>query len=580
MKRYLIPIMAAVMMLPQSVNAESVWDGSVDTEWERDLNGNYLIQSAAELAGLAYVLNSQELVYQASTEWHAYYGSGMTFLLTDDINLNNIAWEPIGCLSKDNNTNTNRVRRYFQGTFDGQGHKVKGCKVSLDGAYGGYGTSKKVTAGVWGAINNATIKNLSVENSTFYISSKTHNNYAGAIVGWMDGSSVIENSMSLNNSVTVNSPWKLGIKYGNAYAGGISGSAENSTITDCVAAANALSADGAKSESEASISNVSSNSDVSTGNSSYATVEAVAVDFNAINRKNEKAMRENIVNNAYPPHFMWSETTGLLTDVAVFSLDTVPQLIGGGSLRVYSPTAVERTIDGKSYVTVTRLDTIHVAGREYADPTLESDGYQMHYYKCYCGSEEILHSDAMGVVEFDHTIVGITGNTRVQGVFTPNYLVQIETNGVSDAFVFGASSYVAQENELIRITLLTDTIYEDMHNYSFFSAKSVLLNGSEVKDMIVPGNISTIEFVMPPSAVYIYVEFEENVYTSVRGVEADACRIQGECGAIVAQAAEPVTLQVVAMDGRVVYSDEVAGSKRIALPAGIYIANGRKVVVR
>ena len=76
--------MAAVMMLPQSVNAESVWDGSVDTEWERDLNGNYLIQSAAELAGLAYVLNSQDLVYQANTEHHAYYGSGMTFLLSTD----------------------------------------------------------------------------------------------------------------------------------------------------------------------------------------------------------------------------------------------------------------------------------------------------------------------------------------------------------------------------------------------------------------------------------------------------------------------------------------------------------------
>ena len=41
-----------------------------------------------------------------------------------------------------------------------------------------------------------------------------------------------------------------------------------------------------------------------------------------------------------------------------------------------------------------------------------------------------------------------------------------------------------------------------------------------------------------------------------------------------------MTLQVVAMDGRVLYCGEVAGNKRIALPAGIYIANGRKVVVR
>lgn len=580
MKKTFLLALAALLLSPIASYAVSVWDGSTDTSWEQDADGNYLITSAAELAGLAKVVDEMELTYQGNTEWHAFYGSGMTFLLTTDIDLGNRDWTPIGWLAKDNTTNTNRVKRFFCGTFDGQGHIITNCNASLDGVSGGQGNSRIVTVGLFGAINGATIKNLGVTNSTFYVKSNAYEHFGGAIVGWMENGSTILNCSSVNNSVTVNAPWKLVIKYGIARAGGVCGSAENSAITDCAAAGNSVNADGAKSESSAGISNNYKGSDVTTGNNTYATQEEMKADTETIARKNEKAIRENVVNNANPPYYLWSEETGMISNVAVFNLNTTPEIIGGGELSVYAPNAVEYTFDGVTYTTVTNLDEIHVAGMEYAAPTMESNGYRMHYYKCFCGGIELVHRDATGTIDFDDVYVGANGNVTVQGVFTPYYLVNVETNGISDAFVYGESTYAARENELVAITLLTDTIYESNNSYRYYTIKSITLNGSEVKDLVVPGNISMFEFAMPAMAANIYVEFEENVYTSVDNVREQSTYIYGADNALIAVATEPMRLVVVSIDGRVVYDATINSRTRIELPAGIYVANNQKVVVR
>ena len=580
MKKTFLMALAALMLSPLASSATSVWDGTTDTSWERDADGNYLITSAAELAGLAKVVNENELVYQGNTELHAFYGSGMTFILTTDIDLGNRDWNPIGYLAKDNVTNTNRVKRFFCGDFDGRGHIITNCNASLDGVGGGSGNSRIVTVGLFGAISGSTIKNLGITNSTFYVKSNAHENYGGALVGWMENGSTILNCSSVNNSVTVNSPWTALIKYGTARAGGIAGSAQGSTITDCAAAGNSVKADGSKNESSAGIANNYSGSDVATGNNTYATQEEMKADTETIARKNEKAVRENVVNNANPPYYLWSEETGMISNVAVFSLNTTPVIIGGGALNVYAPNAVEYTFDGVTYTTVTNLDEIHVAGLEYVAPTMESNGYRMHYYKCFCNGIELAHRDANGTIDFDDVYVGANGNVTIQGVFTPYYLVNVETNGVSDAFVYGESTYAARENEFVAITLFTDTIFESGDSYRYYTIKSLTLNGSEVKDLVVPGNISTFEFAMPAMTANIYVEFEENVYTSVGKVEEQTTRIYGVDDALIAVSAEPTRLVVVSIDGRVVYDAIVSNCTRVELPAGIYVANNQKVVVR
>lgn len=583
MKKFLLSIMSIAVATTCSftANAISVWDGSTDTDWAQDANGNYLITSAAELAGLSKVVF--ELEHQLNgTEWHAYYGSGMTFVLTDDIDLDNRNWTPIGYMAKDMVTNTTRVKHVFCGTFDGQGHTISNCNASLKevGGVESSTTATIVTVGLFGAINGATIKNLGVINSSFSLESNCHENHGGAIVGWMENGSKIESCSSVNNNVTVKSPWEFVFNYGNAYAGGIAGSASNSAITDCVAAGNNVTAEGAKSESSAGISNDYSSSDVTTGNTTYETQEEMQADTESIARKNEKAIRENVVNNANPAYYLWSEETGMITNVAVFSLDTSAEIIGGGALTISAPNAVERTIDGVTYTTITNLDSIYVSGLEYVAPTMDINGYRMHYYKCYCGGVELVHRDANGTIEFNDLYVGATGNVKVQGVFTPYYLVNVETNGISDAFVFGDTSYAARENEFISITMLTDTIYESDGSYRYYTIKSVTINGSEVLDMVVPGNISTLEFAMPAMYTSVYVEFEENVYTSVGNVKKQALSIYGVDNALVAVPTEPTRLVVAGVDGRTVYNETINNRTRIELPAGIYIANGKKIVVR
>ena len=99
-------------------------------------------------------------------------------------------------------------------------------------------------------------------------------------------------------------------------------------------------------------------------------------------------------------------------------------------------------------------------------------------------------------------------------------------------------------------------------------------------DLVVPGNISVLDFAMPATAANVYVEFEENVYTSVDEICENDARIYSSNGALAVETNSPLALTVIALDGRVVYNATITGNTLINLPRGIYIANNRKVVVR
>ena len=114
--------------------------------------------------------------------------SGDTYYLMNDLNLSGVSWTPIGFWSKDNVTNTDRDKKPFKGVFDGQNKTISYCTVNLNNnGQNCTGTGRKVTAGLFGYISGATIKNLAVTNSNISLESNCHNNYAGAIAGWMDG---------------------------------------------------------------------------------------------------------------------------------------------------------------------------------------------------------------------------------------------------------------------------------------------------------------------------------------------------------------------------------------------------------
>lgn len=163
MKKLLATILALVMALSLCTSAwaaEGDWTGSGS---EAD---PYVITTEAGLKKLATDVNSGTAVY-----------SGKYFKLGASINVTN--WTPIGQKNSENNK--------FAGTFDGNGQTVtiNGIKSDLDPAFDGY-------AGFFGAVKDATIKNLTVAGTI-------NGSDVAGVVARLDGASKVINCINKAN---------------------------------------------------------------------------------------------------------------------------------------------------------------------------------------------------------------------------------------------------------------------------------------------------------------------------------------------------------------------------------------------
>lgn len=179
-------------------NAADAWDGKdVNTDWytkAEDGTGTadkpYEIRTAAQLAGLAQLVNSEKI------------DSEDTFItLTNNIDLNNKAWTPIG--------NSDSV---FAGTFDGNGHTISGLYINITGSYS---SAKKgrLYQGLFGCVEDGTVQNLIVTGSVTIGNEKSVNvSYIGGIVGINDGGKVqncgFYGTVSAKQNVNVSKPPK------------------------------------------------------------------------------------------------------------------------------------------------------------------------------------------------------------------------------------------------------------------------------------------------------------------------------------------------------------------------------------
>jgi len=164
--------------VPVTLTPSTAWDGA---EKEQPSGSGtqtdpYQIGSGAELAWLADKVNN------------ASSGTKFYVVLTDDIDLGNQPWTPIG-----------RDFHEFSGAFDGNGHVVEGLKVS-----------NVADAGLFGAAKGAAIKNLVVRGSV-----TGTDNAAGILAKAKNEACTIENCGN-EAAVTVT-------KSGGGNAGGILG---------------------------------------------------------------------------------------------------------------------------------------------------------------------------------------------------------------------------------------------------------------------------------------------------------------------------------------------------------------------
>jgi len=167
-----------------------VWDGTTITAFSIDggsgssADNPVLIQSAAQLAYLAQQTNK-------GTAGGGSDYTGVYFRLTNDIDLNNKEWTPIGW----HNTNSNNA--HFKGVFDGYGHVISNLKIS---------TAKSgTTAGVFGAINSGYVKNLAIGSGSI--------TWGGSVGGVVGG----------NFSGTISGCSNAAYIKGTAYVGGVTG---------------------------------------------------------------------------------------------------------------------------------------------------------------------------------------------------------------------------------------------------------------------------------------------------------------------------------------------------------------------
>lgn len=127
------------------------WDGKTKTEPAINEEGVYLISNGAELAWFADKVNSSSGNFNAE--------------LTDDIELGNFDWTPIG----------NSSKRY-SGTFNGAGHSVSEIYVKTSTNY----------QGLFGYVSDARIEGVVVSGS---VSGKQ---YVGGLAGYAAGNTSID----------------------------------------------------------------------------------------------------------------------------------------------------------------------------------------------------------------------------------------------------------------------------------------------------------------------------------------------------------------------------------------------------
>ena len=212
------------------------WDGTADTTWYNDTAVEFNLDKAEQLAGLAV------LVDEGNTF------EGKTIKLAANMNLYEVdengeamCFDPIGSYRNDTS---------FKGIFDGQGYTIKNLTQNtwaLDNGY--YYTDCGL--GLFGAVENAVIKNLVMDNAsvsgesaicgtvaavaynTTFENIKVENSdvadyqyYAGGIVGWASGEINVKDC-NIDASTTVAAQWG---DFDNSIGGVIGGASTNAKI--------------------------------------------------------------------------------------------------------------------------------------------------------------------------------------------------------------------------------------------------------------------------------------------------------------------------------------------------------------
>ncbi len=157
--------------------------GRYDTSWYSASGGTesnpYIIDSAADLAGISYMVYSETGPHNGK-----YYFPGKYFQLGANINLSAYYWQPIGT---ENDRKNYGAERFFAGNFDGNGYYIQNIKTP-DGNVTAYSCQ-----GLFGWVEtyqtDITLQDIEIRYPQVY-----GNWHVGAVVG---------RAVALNNNLTI-----------------------------------------------------------------------------------------------------------------------------------------------------------------------------------------------------------------------------------------------------------------------------------------------------------------------------------------------------------------------------------------
>ena len=184
--------------LPEGeTDAVDTWDGqTVSAFATQDADGNTL---GAETNPIL-ISNCAQLAYLAQQVNDGYSYENTYFKLTDDLNLADKEWKPIGEMSG-----------CFSGHFDGNNHEIFGLKVDGSPYY----------AGLFGRISGGSVKNVNIRSGSVRTDNDAHDSAAGGVAGHIYDGGRIENCTA---SVNVG---------GKSNVGGVVGYIINGSILNC-----------------------------------------------------------------------------------------------------------------------------------------------------------------------------------------------------------------------------------------------------------------------------------------------------------------------------------------------------------
>ena len=206
-------VMALVPMTAFAEDTMDTWDGTADTSWYDENKTEFHLQAAEQLAGMAKLVNDNTANFKDKTVY-----------LDNDLDLGGHEWISIG-----NGANT--AWGSFQGIFDGQSHVVYNL-YSHEGlkSENKDNNNNLYRNGLFGAIYNATVQNLGIENADIVIPMNDTSTYGkGILVDWMTHSTI--KNCYTTGSIT-------GGSYIEKYIGGIAGFLNgNNSISQCYSTA-------------------------------------------------------------------------------------------------------------------------------------------------------------------------------------------------------------------------------------------------------------------------------------------------------------------------------------------------------